>query len=162
MTEAEFLPLFDKYHNMVYRIALVSTNSPQDAEDIVQTVFLKLLKGKTRPMPDHERAWLTTVTINTCRDLMRWNLRRKTEPLDETIPFSDPEESALFEAVTALPKKYRLVVHLHYYEGYTHDEISSLLNITPSAVSMRLHRARNLLRSALKEDINEPALSKDI
>lgn len=162
MTEAEFLPLFDKYHNMVYRIALVSTNSPQDAEDIVQTVFLKLLEGKTRPMPDHERAWLTTVTINTCRDLMRWNLRRKTEPLDETIPFSDPEESALFEAVTALPKKYRLVVHLHYYEGYTHDEISSLLNITPSAVSMRLHRARNLLRSALKEDINEPALSKDI
>lgn len=162
MTEAEFLPLFDQYHNMVYRIALVSTKSPQDAEDIVQTVFLKLLEGKTRPMPGHERAWLTTVTINTCRDLMRWNLRRKTEPLDETIPFSNPEESALFEAVTALPKKYRMVVHLHYYEGYTHDEISSLLNITPSAVSMRLHRARNLLRSALKEDINEPALSKDI
>lgn len=162
MTEAEFLPLFDKYHNMVYRIALVSTQSPQDAEDIVQMVFLKLLEGKTRPMPGHERAWLTTVTVNTCRDLMRWNLRRKTEPLDETIPFSDPEESALFEAVTALPKKYRLVVHLHYYEGYTHDEISSMLNITPSAVSMRLHRARNLLRSALKEDINEPAISKDI
>ena len=162
MTEDEFLPLFDQYHNMVYRIALVSIRSQQDAEDIVQTVFLKLLEGKTLPMPSHERAWLTTVTINTCRDLMRWNWRRKTEPLDETIPFSDPEESALFEAVTALPNKYRMVVHLHYYEGYTHDEISSMLNITPSAVSMRLHRARNLLRSALKEDINEPALSKDI
>lgn len=162
MTEDEFLPLFDQYHNMVYRIALVSIRSQQDAEDIVQTVFLKLLEGKTLPMPSHERAWLTTVTINTCRDLMRWNWRRKTEPLDETIPFSDPEESALFEAVAALPNKYRMVVHLHYYEGYTHDEISSMLNITPSAVSMRLHRARNLLRSALKEDINEPALSKDI
>ena len=162
MTEDEFLPLFDQYHNMVYRIALVSIRSQQDAEDIVQTVFLKLLEGKTLPMPGHERAWLTTVTINTCRDLMRWNWRRKTEPLDETIPFSDPEESALFEAVTALPNKYRMVVHLHYYEGYTCDEISSMLNITPSAVSMRLHRARNLLRSALKEDINEPALSKDI
>ena len=162
MTEEEFLPLFDQYHNMVYRIALVSTRSQQDAEDIVQTVFLKLLEGKARPLPGHERAWLTTVTVNTCRDLMRWNWRRKTEPLDETIPFSDPEESSLFEAVAALPKKYRMVVHLHYYEGYTHDEISSMLNITPSAVSMRLHRARNLLRSALKEDINEPALSKDI
>ena len=162
MTEEDFLPLFDQYHNMVYRIALVSIRSQQDAEDIVQTVFLKLLEGKTRPMPGHEGAWLTTVTVNACRDLMRWNWRRKTEPLDETIPFSDPEESALFEAVTALPNKYRMVVHLHYYEGYTHDEISSMLNITPSAVSMRLHRARNLLRSALKEDINEPALSKDI
>ena len=162
MTEDEFLPLFDKYHNMVYRIALVSTKSPQDAEDIVQTVFLKLLEGNTRPLPGHERAWLTTVTVNTCRDLMRWNWRRKTEPLDESIPFSDPEESALFEAVTALPKKYRMVVHLHYYEGYTCDEISNLLNITPSAVSMRLHRARSLLRSTLKEDFNEPALSEDI
>ena len=162
MTEEDFLPLFDQYHNMVYRIALVSTQSQQDAEDIVQTVFLKLLEGKTRPMPGHERAWLTTVTVNTCRDLMRWNWRRKTEPLDETIPFSDPEESSLFEAVAALPKKYRMVVHLHYYEGYTHDEISSMLDITPSAVSMRLHRARNLLRSTLKEDINERAISEDI
>lgn len=162
MTEDEFLPLFDQYHNMVYRIALVSTQSQHDAEDIVQTVFLKLLEGKTRPMPGHERAWLTTVTVNTCRDLMRWNWRRKTEPLDETIPFSDPEESSLFEAVAALPKKYRMVVHLHYYEGYTHDEISSMLDITPSAVSMRLHRARNLLRSTLKEDINERAISEDI
>ena len=162
MTEEEFLPLFDQYHNMVYRIALVSVQSQQDAEDIVQMVFLKLLEGKARPMPGHERAWLTTVTVNACRDLMRWNGRRKTEQLDETIPFSDPEESALFEAVTALPKKYRMVVHLHYYEGYTCDEISHLLNITPSAVSMRLHRARNLLRSTLKEDFDEPALSKDI
>ena len=162
MTEEEFLPLFDQYHNMVYRIALVSVQSQQDAEDIVQMVFLKLLEGKARPMPGHERAWLTTVTVNACRDLMRWNGRRKTEPLEETIPFSDPEESALFEAVTALPKKYRMVVHLHYYEGYTCDEISHLLNITPSAVSMRLHRARNLLRSTLKEDFNEPALSEDI
>ena len=162
MTEEEFLPLFDQYHNMVYRIALVSVQSQQDAEDIVQMVFLKLLEGKARPMPGHERAWLTTVTVNACRDLMRWNWRRKTEPLDETILFSDSEESALFEAVTALPKKYRMVVHLHYYEGYTCDEISNLLNITPSAVSMRLHRARSLLRSTLKEDFDEPALSEDI
>ena len=162
MTEKEFLPLFDQYHNMVYRIALVSTQSQQDSEYIVQTVFLKLLEGNTRPMPGHERAWLTTVTVNTCHDLMRWNWRRKTEPLDETIPFSVPEESALLEAVIALPKKYRMVVHLHYYEGYTCDEISNLLNITPSAVSMRLHRARNLLRSTLKEDFDEPALPKDI
>ena len=158
MTEDEFLPLFDQYHNMVYRIALMSTKSRQDAEDIVQTVFLKLLSGNTRPMAGHERAWLTTVTINACRDWIRWNWRRKTEPLDDTIPFSDPEESALYYAVTALPKKYRVVVHLHYYEGYTCDEIGSMLKMKPSAVSMRLHRARNLLRKTLKEDSDEPAL----
>lgn len=161
MTEAEILLLFDQYHNMVYRIALVAMRSPQDAEDIVQTVFMKLLSGKTKPMPDHEKAWLTTVTVNTCRDMMRWNWRRRTEPLDEAIPFSDPEESGVYAAVASLPQKYRIAVHLHYYEGYTLDEIGSMLRISSSAVSMRLHRARNLLRSILKEDFDEPALSKD-
>ncbi len=158
MTEDEFLPLFDRYHNMVYKIALVYTRSPQDSEDIVQTVFLKLIEGNTRPVTGYERAWLAKVTVNACRDLLRWNLRRETEPLDETIPFNDPEESALFEAVESLPKKYRLAIHLHYYEGYTCDEIGEILGITPSAVSMRLHRARKLLRSILKEDINESDL----
>ena len=158
MTEDEFLPLFNQYHNMVYRIAIVYTRSRQDAEDIVQTVFMKLLSGRTQPMPGHERAWLTTVTVNSCRDLIRWKWRRKTEPLVDTIPFFDPEESALFSAVTALPMKYRTVVHLHYYEGYTCDEISDMLNIKPSAVTMRLHRARKLLRDMLKEDYDEPAL----
>lgn len=158
MTEDEFLTLFDRYHNMVYKIALVYTRSPQDSEDIVQTVFLKLIEGNTRPVTGYERAWLAKVTVNACRDLLRWNLRRETEPLDETIPFNDPEESALFEAVESLPKKYRLAIHLHYYEGYTCDEIGEILGITPSAVSMRLHRARKLLRSILKEDINESDL----
>lgn len=162
MTEAEFLPLFDQYHDMVYRLALAATRSTQDAEDIVQTVFLKLLDGRTRPMPGHERAWLARVTVNACRDLMRSSWRRKTQPLDETIPFSSPEEGALFDAVMALPAKYRVPVHLHYYEGYTYTEIGSLLKISPSAVSMRLHRARNLLRSILEEENHEPLVSKDL
>lgn len=163
MTETEFLPLFDQYHNMVYRLALVMTRSVQDAEDIVQTVFLKLLDGTAGPMPNHERAWLTKVTVNACRDLARSFYRRKTEPLDESIPTTAPEEGALLEAVAALPAKYRAVIHLHYYEGYTCDEISGLLHIGPSAVSMRLHRARKLLRSNLnEEEYDEPVVSEDI
>ena len=82
--------------------------------------------------------------------------------MDETIPFSTPEESGLFEAVMALPPKYRVVVHLHYYEGYTCGEIARILRLSPSAVSMRLTRARNLLRSNLKEEYDEPAVPKDL
>jgi len=67
----------------------------------------------------------------------------------------------LYAAVASLPQKYRITVLLHYYEGHTCDEISSMLHISASAVSMRLHRARNQLRSILKEDFDEPALSKD-
>lgn len=162
MTEAEFLPLFDQYHDMVYRLALSYTRSRQDAEDVVQSTFLKLLDGKTLPQPGKERAWLAQVAVNGCKDLLRSAWRRKSEPLDETIPFEHEEESALFSAVMALPAKYRVVVHLHYYEGYTMKEIARFLHTSPSAVSMRLHRARNLLRSSLKEDDYGPIVSKDL
>lgn len=162
MTEAEFLPLFDQYHNLIYRLALSYTGSPQDAEDMVQTVFLKLLDGKSPPAPGKERPWLTQVTVNACKDLLRSPWRKRMEPLEDTIPFSQPEEGELFAAVMALPEKYRVVVHLHYYEGYTFPEIARFLRATPSAVSMRLHRARKLLRSSLQEDRYGQLIPKDL
>lgn len=162
MTEAEFLPLFHQYHNMVYRLALASLGSVQDAEDMVQTAFLKLLDSPAPPAPGKEKAWLAQVTVNGCRDLIRARKRWGWEPLEVDIPFSQPEDSVLFQAVMALPDKLRVAVHLHYYEGYSHQEIAQFLHISPSAVSMRLHRARNLLRSSLKEDGYGPALSKDL
>ena len=162
MTEAEFLPLFDQYHNMIYRLAFSYTKSTQDAEDVVQAVFLKLLDSKHPPQPGKERAWLCQVTVNACKDLLRSSWRRKSEPLNETIPFVQEEESELFSAVMALPANYRAAVHLHYYEGYSIREIAGFLRTSPSAVSMRLHRARNLLRSSLKEDDYGPLVSKDL
>ena len=162
MTQEEVLRLFDAYHNMVYRLALTMTHSRQDAEDITQTVFLKLLDGKSRPTAGKERSWLAAVTVNACKDLMRSFWRRNMEPLDEMIPVQMSEERALFDAVMALPTKYRTVVHLHYYEGYTFAEIGGMLHIKPSAVSMRLHRARNLLRSGLQEDAYEKLISADL
>lgn len=160
MTDTEFLELFDRYHNMVYRLALSVTASPQDAEDIVQTVFMKMLTSP--PAPGRERAWLARVTVNEGRDLLRYFQRRKTEPLDESIAFSAPEEGALFEAVMALPGKYRAAVHLHYYEGYSCAETAGILGISPSAVSMRLHRARQLLGRILKEEYDEEFIQKDL
>lgn len=152
MTQAEILSLFDQYHNMVYRLALTATHSVHDAEDITQTVFLKLLDGCPVPRPGKEKAWLASVTVNACRDLFRSFQRQRTEPLDETIPFFAPEEAELFDTIMALPAKYRIVIHLHYYEGYTVAEIAEMLKVNPSTVTMRLHRARNQLRSILKEE----------
>lgn len=162
MTQEEVLLLFEQYHNMVYRLALASLRSQPDAEDVTQTVFLKLLEGNTGPMPGKEGAWLARVTVNACRDLMRRFWRRKTEPLDETIPFSQPEERTLFEAVMSLPDKYRIVVHLHYYEGYTFAETGKLLGLSPSTVSMRLFRARNMLRNHFQEEVYEKFVSEDV
>ena len=68
MTEAEFLPLFDRYRSMVYGLALSYTRSPQDAEDVCQSVFLKLMEAP--PAPGKEKAWLAQVTVNHCRNLL--------------------------------------------------------------------------------------------
>ena len=162
VTDEEILALFDRYHDMAYRLALSCTGSPQDAEDVVQTIFLRLLEGKNPPQPGKERPWLAQAAVNASRDILRSFWRRRTQPLDEAIPFQQEEESALFAAVMALPAKYRVVVHLHYYEGYTLQEIAGFLRKNPSTVSMRLHRARKLLRSSLKEDDYGPIVSEDL
>ena len=161
MDQDELLTLFDRYHNTVYRLALSFTRSVPDAEDITQDVFLKLLDKAPLLPPGCEKAYLMQMCVNACRDLRRsaWHSRR-TELSDE-IAFTEPEESGLFEAVMALPQKLRIVVHLHYGEGYSGAEIAELLHCSPSAVSMRLHRARKLLRKKLEEDSHESTVSEN-
>ena len=162
MHEAEVLDLFDRYSNMIFRIALSYLRHIQDAEDVVQAVFLKLIDGRASPHPGKERAFLTQVTINHCKDVLRLVWKRKTEPLDEEIEFRHEEDRELFDAVMDLGVKYRVVIYMHYYEGYTFSEISNFLGISESAVSMRIHRARKLLKDKLREDINEYQLQADI
>lgn len=147
------MALFDQYHNMVYRLSLSYTHSVQDAEDMVQTVFLKAMESKSIPEAGKEKAWLIQVTINACKNLLRSFRRKSWEPLDENIPSLDRyEERQMFELVMSLPTNYRVAVYLHYYEGYTIQEIASFLKLSASAVSMRLHRARSLLRNSLYEE----------
>ncbi len=150
--DSELLNLFDEYGNMVYRLALSYLRNIHDAEDTVQVVFTKLIEGKAIIIPGKERALLTQITINHCKDVLRSFWRKRSEPLNESIAFTEEEDRELFSVVMSLPDKYRIVVYLHYYEGYSFSEISSFLGISSSAVSMRLHRSRNILKSKLRED----------
>ena len=100
------------------------------------------------------------MTVNQCRDLLKSSWRRRTAPLEEAVYFSVPEDRELFQAVMALPPKDRVVIHLHYYEGYTAREIGSQLGISESAVQNRLMRARKRLKSLLKEEEHGQTLSK--
>lgn len=154
MQETDLLHLFDTYANMIYRIALNYLRSHQDAEDTVQAVFLKLIEGKAKPMSGKERAYLTQITLNHCRDILRTVKRRQTVPLDEKIIFQESKDKELFYAVMELPQKYRIVIYLHYYEGYTFSEIAAFLKLGSSAVSMRLYRARAILKKTLGGDYN--------
>ena len=152
MEQKIVLALFDRYADTVYRVALSYLRSPQEAEDAVQTVFLKLLEGNMVVYADKERAFLTKLTINHCKNILSAAKRHETLPLDEATQLVQPEDRELFHAVMELPEKYRTVIILHSFEGYSLREISQLLHIGISAVSMRLYRAKNILKKQIGRD----------
>lgn len=142
--------LFEQYRDDVYRLALSYTKSIQEAEDVCQTVFLKLMEQK-RIEPGKERAWLMQVTANRCKNLLRSSWWKRTVPVEETMPAPDLQYTDIWEIVMALPPKYRVLVYLRYYEELTTREMAELLHISQSAVTTRLSRARQMLREQLQE-----------
>lgn len=143
-----------RYAPAVYRLAYVRTGSRADAEDVMQEVFLRLIQAK----PDfssqtHAKAWLLRVTSNCVSNLFRLPWRRREEPLEEDMAVSEsPEEGSVTEAVLSLPARYRIPVHLYYYEGYSVAEIARITGKREGTVKSRLFRARKLLRDKLKEE----------
>ena len=149
----EALRLFRQYKDSVYRLALSFTGSVQDAEDVTQTVFLKLLETKPALEAGRERTWLFQVAANECRSLWRRLSRRRTEPLEAALTVAAPEaDRAVLEAVGRLKPGDRAVLYLFYYEGYTTGEIGVLLGISQSAVTTRLQRARQKLKLTLEQE----------
>lgn len=146
---ADAAELFRRYRDDVYRLALSYTRSPQEAEDVSQTVFLKLLE-QPHITPGKEKAWLMQVTANECRSLMRSAWWKRTAPLEECIAAA-PVGSGILQEVLALPPKYRVVIYLHYYECCTTAEIAKLLKISQTAVTTRLARGRQQLQAKIKE-----------
>lgn len=156
MEQTDFMAAAAEYQDMIYRVALHQTASPQDAEDTVQDVLLRLYTStKIFESPEHLRRWLLRVTVNAARDLLRspWRRRRVSlTELPDTPVFQEPEQRALYQAVMALPERYRTVLDLFYYEELSVREIGEVLGIRTSAVTTRLSRARAMLKEQLKED----------
>lgn len=142
--------VLEEYSNMVYRLALSQTKNSADAQDVYQEVFLRLIStNKKFESDEHLKAWLIKVTINCSRKLFSTAWFRHTVPLDEDIPFVAKENSEIYYAVLNLPLKYRTVIHLYYYEGYSLDEIAKILSKKPATVRSQLARARNLLKNKI-------------
>lgn len=142
--------LFRSYKDDVYRLALSYTKSVQEAEDVCQTVFLKLMEQR-EITPGREKAWLMQVTANQCRNLLRSSWWRKTTPMEGALPSEAPEYSELLQTIMAMPPKYRVVIYLRYYEELSTKEMARLLHISQSAVTTRLNRARQKLKQELQE-----------
>ena len=143
-----------QYAPAVYRLAYARTGSRADAEDVMQEVFLRLVK--TRPAFDseaHAKAWLLRVASNCASDLFRLPWRRREEPLNEDISAPEgPREGSVTQAVLSLPARYRIPIHLYYYEDLSVAEIARTIGKSEGTVKSRLFRARNLLRERLREE----------
>lgn len=144
--------LFQRYKDPVYRLALSMTGSSADAEDVCQTVFLKLLEKRPALDPEKERTWLLQVTANECRSLWRRLRRRPTVPLDAAAELAAPPADSLLRRIMELPRGDQAVLYLHYYEGFSTQEVGEMLRISQSAVTTRLLRARKKLKDILEED----------
>lgn len=150
--------LFLKHSDLIYRICILYLKNKADAQDALQSTFVKYLEKKPKfTDEDHARAWLIVTAKNICRNnLSYWYYRLKT-PLDfieDTIGSPAPKNETL-EAVMALPEKNREVIYLYYYEGYTTEEIAHLLARNHSTVRTQLVRGRELLKSTLGGDEDE-------
>ena len=152
--EMNYQKTVEKYSNMVYRLAYFYTNSKYDADDIYQDVFLKYLQNKKQfENEEHKKAWLIKVTINSCKKMWLSAWKRKIIPLnDDEIKFEMEEDIGLYNEIKKLPKKYRVVIHLFYYEQYQIKDISQILNQKESTIRTWLTRARKLLKSQIKEE----------
>ena len=148
--------LMNMYKNNVYAAAFSICKNASDAEDVVQDTFLQYYMTHINfDNEQHIRAWLLRVAINKAKNIQSSFWHRNGMPLDdfiETLSFETPETKELFEEVMKLPEKYRVVVHLFYYEDYSIKEIAKILRTTESNIKVRLSRGRVKLKDALKED----------
>ncbi len=148
--------LIERYQNNLFVAAFQICKSKEDAEDIVQDTFIQYHTTKKEyESEEHIRAWLLRVAINKAKNVNLTFWRRNKQPLEdyiETLTFESEESGELFETVLGLPEKYRIVIHLFYYEEYSVQEIAKVLKLSESNVKVRLMRGRKLLRDALKEE----------
>lgn len=154
MSEAELERYIISFRSTVYRLALSYLKNREDAEDVSQDAFVKLLKcGQVFESDENVKAWLIRVTINLCKNLLKASWRKKRFELIEAAASAPDENDGIGEYISLLKPEYSSVLYLYYYEGYSTKEIAQLTRITDVAARTRLSRARKLLKEMLlKED----------
>lgn len=143
-----------KYGDRLYAAAFSICRQQQDAEDAVQETLIRLYRSDTEfESEEHLKAWLLRVTVNAAKSIRRtfWNrMRTSYEEYMDSLGFEEPSDRSLMDAVLALPEKYRIVVHLHYFEGYKTREIAQILELSENTVKTRLLNSRKILKTKLE------------
>ena len=144
--------LANAYADMILRLSYTYLKNTYDAQDICQTVFVKLLsEPREFESAEHERAYVLRMASNACKDLLKSPWRKRTCGLDTVleVPAPEAEEGGVLAAVNELPDNYRTVIYLHYYEGYQASEIGKILGVPTATIHTRLARGRARLKELL-------------
>lgn len=160
-TEQEVTQAINLYGDTVKRVCVVYLKNSADTEDIFQEVFIKYAtRSPEFESTEHEKAWLIRVAINECKDFLKSFYKRRIFPtspsrfLNEENPSIPAEHSGVLEVVLSLPRKYREVTYLFYFEEYTAVEIAEILNKKVNTIYTWLARARDLLKAELGDEKN--------
>ena len=146
--------VLDQYGSALFRLGYFMLGSSADTEDAVQDTLIRYLQKHPQFADnEHEKAWLLRVMTNRCRDLLRWRARHPQVDLDELRHLAAPDENSnILAALMRLPPKLRLVMTLHYIEGYSVSEIAPMIGRTPSAGKMRLQKGRIELETIYRKE----------
>ncbi len=144
----------EQYGDMLYRICIAMLKNQADAEDAVQETFWTFFrKSPEFKDAEHEKAWLIKTVTNKCRDILRYKKRHQTECEDKLLSLPEnTSNSDIFEALTMVPEKFRIVLTLHYIEEYKVNEIAKIIGKSSSAVKMRLQKGRKLLEDIYRKE----------
>lgn len=158
--------IYRLYNAAMYNTTLRIVRDPDDAEDVMQEAFLKAFtKLKTYRGEVSFGAWLKRIVVNKALDFLR--LKREQTSIDqvgelEEITEEDSEQvdvayeaETIKKAIYALPEGYRIVLSLILLEGYDHEEVSGILNISNATSRTQYHRAKKKLIELLKKKDND-------
>lgn len=140
------------YADAILRLSYTYLKNTQDAQDICQTVFVRLLTEQREfESPAHERSYILRMAANACKDILKSPWRKRTLPMESAYDAAAPEapDSEVLDAVNSLPPHYRAVIYLYYYEGYQAAEIGQILGVPTATVHTRLARGRAKLKAML-------------
>lgn len=139
-----------KYSNTVSKTAFSYLKNTSDAEDITQEVFLTLMqKSPEFENDEHLKAWLIRVAINKCKNHLKSGWFKNNASIPDDLSYLPNEQNDILNVVLSLDVKYRMPVHLYYYEGYSINEISEILNERPATIGTRLARGRKILKDLI-------------
>ncbi|MCM1040174.1 MAG: RNA polymerase sigma factor [Ruminococcus sp.] len=152
--EQKIEDILNTYGNLLYRTAMVILGNPQDVQDVLQDVLIKCMTKKPDfDNKEHEKAWLLRVTINLCKDMLRFRSRHQYLDIETVVIESEEvQEYGLLQEIALLPYKWRIVLILHFVEGYSLKEIAGILSISENAVKKRMQRAKTALKKRLEDN----------